>query len=60
MEEIKSGIYKITCLVNDKTYVGQAINIEDRWKTHIQCFNRNKHHNSHLQILHLRHNIHSS
>ena len=49
MEELKSGIYKITCSENNKVYVGQAINIQDRWKTHIQCLNRNKHHNIHLQ-----------
>lgn len=49
MEELKSGIYKITCLKSSKIYVGQAIDIEDRWKTHIQCLNRNKHHNIHLQ-----------
>lgn len=49
MEELKSGIYKITCLKNNMAYVGQAINIQDRWKTHIQCLNRNKHHNIHLQ-----------
>ena len=49
MEDLKSGIYKITCLENNKIYIGQAIDIEDRWKTHIQCLNRNKHHNIHLQ-----------
>lgn len=28
------GIYKITNLVNGKSYIGQSINIQQRWKTH--------------------------
>lgn len=28
------GIYKITNNINDKVYVGQSINIEQRWKAH--------------------------
>ena len=31
-----SGIYKITNTVNGMTYVGQAVNVPDRWKTHIK------------------------
>ena len=33
---VKTGIYKITCLENQKCYVGQAVNIADRWKQHIK------------------------
>lgn len=29
------GIYKITNNINGKSYVGQSINIKDRWKQHI-------------------------
>ena len=29
------GIYKITNNINGKAYVGQSINIKDRWKQHI-------------------------
>lgn len=29
------GIYKITNNVNDKIYIGQSVNIEKRWKAHI-------------------------
>ena len=29
------GIYKITNLINGKVYIGQSINIEDRWKQHL-------------------------
>lgn len=31
-----SGIYKITNLIDEKCYIGQAVNIKDRWKTHIK------------------------
>ena len=31
-----SGIYKITNIENQMCYVGQAVNISDRWKQHIK------------------------
>ena len=31
-----TGIYKITNLQNQMCYVGQAVNIADRWKQHIK------------------------
>ena len=31
-----TGIYKITNIDNQMCYVGQAVNIADRWKTHIK------------------------
>lgn len=43
------GIYAITNLVNNKKYIGQAVDIEDRWKDHIRDLNNNKHHNPPLQ-----------
>lgn len=33
---VHTGIYKITNLNNDKCYVGQAVNLADRWKQHIK------------------------
>lgn len=33
------GIYKITNCVNGKVYIGQSINIEGRWKEHLQRYN---------------------
>ena len=30
------GIYKITNKENEKCYIGQSVNIADRWKTHIK------------------------
>ena len=32
----QTGIYKITNIDNQKCYVGQAVNLGDRWKQHIQ------------------------
>lgn len=32
----KCGIYKITNMENNKSYVGQAVNIADRWRQHIK------------------------
>lgn len=34
--KIKTGIYKITNLENNKVYIGQAVNIADRWSQHIK------------------------
>jgi group I intron endonuclease len=44
-----SGIYKITCPLSDKTYIGSAVNIENRWAAHRSRLNNNKHENAHLQ-----------
>lgn len=32
----KTGIYKITNINNQRCYIGQAVNIADRWKQHIK------------------------
>lgn len=37
-----SGIYKITNTINKKCYIGQAKNIKNRWKGHINSLNNNK------------------
>ena len=34
------GIYKITNLANGKSYVGQSINISNRWKQHTQSLDK--------------------
>lgn len=37
------GIYKITNLINNKVYIGQAVDIEKRWKEHKRHYlNKNK------------------
>lgn len=35
-KNVKTGIYKITNLKNGMCYVGQAVNIADRWRQHIK------------------------
>jgi group I intron endonuclease len=53
MENVKSGIYKITNRVNGKYYVGSSKNIRGvsygRWKTHISKLNNGTHPNAHFQ-----------
>lgn len=43
------GIYCIENLINHKKYIGQSINIEQRWYRHKYELNNNIHQNSHLQ-----------
>lgn len=43
------GIYKIENLINGSIYIGQSIDIEKRWSTHISILNQNNHYNAHLQ-----------
>jgi len=45
----KSGIYKITNIVNNKFYIGSAVNIERRFKLHSYMLRYNKHYNKKLQ-----------
>ena len=33
----KCGIYKITNILTKECYIGQAVNIADRWKQHAKC-----------------------
>lgn len=46
---MKTGIYKIKNITNNKIYIGSAINIEIRWKEHINDLKGNKHHSIKLQ-----------
>lgn len=43
------GIYCIENLVNHKKYVGQSIDIHNRWKDHKRELNGNRHRNEYLQ-----------
>lgn len=45
---VTSGIYKLSFL-DDSFYVGRSINIEDRFKDHIQTLKTNKHRNYKVQ-----------
>lgn len=44
-----TGIYKIMNILNNKVYIGQAINIQSRIREHKELLNRNCHPNNHLQ-----------
>src|SRR5260221_10508487 len=44
-----SGIYRITCAVTRKIYIGSAMNLRKRWKDHSFYLQRNEHHNPKLQ-----------
>ena len=44
-----TGIYTITCLKNNKVYVGQSINIKRRFFVHRSQLKNNHHRNSYLQ-----------
>lgn len=43
------GIYCITCIANDKKYIGSSIDIFSRWNTHTISLIINKHSNKKLQ-----------
>jgi len=43
------GIYCIENIVNNKRYIGQSVDIEQRWDRHKRSLNGGYHHNSHLQ-----------
>lgn len=45
----KSGVYCIENISSNKKYIGQSMDIEDRWRKHINELNHNNHHNNHLQ-----------
>lgn len=52
---IDSGIYKITCTINDKVYIGSAINLCKRKVQHFNTLATGKHDNSHLQNAYNKH-----
>lgn len=43
------GIYKIECVNDKKIYIGQSINIKQRFQQHISDLKANRHKNEHLQ-----------
>lgn len=43
------GVYAITCIPEDKMYIGSSNNIFARWKSHVAELNRGVHTNYHLQ-----------
>lgn len=51
---MNSGIYSITNIINNKVYIGSAIDFEKRWKRHLKDLSENKHCNIHLQRAYLK------
>jgi group I intron endonuclease len=52
---MKSGIYRIKNLINEKSYIGSALNINRRFSRHKNDLSKNKHHNVHLQASYNKH-----
>lgn len=48
-KEKKSGIYKITNVINNHSYIGSAKFILERWSVHKHQLRLNKHHSKYLQ-----------
>lgn len=46
---MKSGIYKIICIVNNRCYIGSSVNLNNRINEHVRMLRQNKHHSIHLQ-----------
>ena len=44
-----SGIYRITCTINGKFYIGSALDLRVRQRQHLSDLRRNKHHSITLQ-----------
>ena len=53
------GIYGIKNKINDKIYIGQSINIKDRFVRHKTLLKHNKHYNAHLQRSYNKHGLES-
>jgi predicted GIY-YIG superfamily endonuclease len=45
-----SGIYMILNYSTNKFYIGRAVNLNNRWKTHKSALNRDIHTNEYLQF----------
>jgi group I intron endonuclease len=44
------GIYKITCIPENRVYIGSSSNIPKRWQRHVRTLNDSSHHNYKLQL----------
>lgn len=50
-----SGIYEIVCLLNGRSYIGSAVNIDKRWTEHMRQLETGKHHSKFLQRAFIKH-----
>lgn len=49
LPQYDTGIYKIVNKVNGKVYVGQSVNMRNRYARHLNSLRKNKHYNQYLQ-----------
>ncbi len=49
MTEIKSGVYQIRNVINNKRYIGSTVNFKTRWKGHRKALIEGTHHSFRLQ-----------
>lgn len=49
VNEMKSGIYKITNKINGKFYIGSSVDVKRRWYMHKFDLRKGKHHSPYLQ-----------
>jgi group I intron endonuclease len=49
LNKIKSGVYKITNLINNKCYIGSSAYIKSRWSNHRRTLLKGCHHSKYLQ-----------
>lgn len=52
---MKSGIYKLINLITNKSYIGSAVNLQNRFSAHIRLLRRNRHVNKYLQNSYNKH-----
>ena len=53
--QTNKGIYKITCLVNGKFYIGSSVNLKRRCYWHFHALQLDQHYNNHLQKSYNKH-----
>ena len=49
LSQYDTGIYKIVNKINGKVYVGQSVNMRNRYARHLNSLRKNKHYNQYLQ-----------
>jgi group I intron endonuclease len=49
MKKLIGGIYSITCVTNNKSYIGSSYDIYNRWSDHKRILRKNQHHSIKLQ-----------
>lgn len=54
MDRIIKGVYQIKCKTTGQVYIGSAINIDSRWRTHFKQLAEKSHGNYKLQTLYCR------